>query len=50
MLQRQEAIHGFLPTVTFFQPQSGPVLAQMATRRAFGVTGAHYCGHKGEQS
>src|SRR5690348_12716061 len=31
MLQRQEAIHGFLPTVTFFQPQSGPDLAQMAT-------------------
>jgi hypothetical protein len=41
MLQRQEAIHGFLPTVTFFQPQSGPDLAQMATRRALGVPAAY---------
>jgi hypothetical protein len=40
MLQRQEAIHGFLPTVTFFQPQSGPDLAQMASCRGFGVTDA----------
>jgi hypothetical protein len=40
MLQRQEAIHGFLPTVTFFQPQSGPDLAQMASCQGLGVTDA----------
>jgi hypothetical protein len=44
MLQRQEAIHGFLPTVTFFRPQSGPELAQMASRGAFRRTRVVCCG------